>query len=209
MYSVLAQVRAPATDTPRTTSRGGVQSSVDAPAPCDALIRRLHPQILGLARTMCGNEADAEDIAQVVCVKIWKALDRFRGDARISTWIYRITRNEAVQAYRKDRSIRRAEEEFLRRETPHSAKSPCRFEHLVISQLLDAVPALLEALPHPQRQVVKMVDLGGYRPAEVARSFALNPNTVRSHLHRGRRFLRSALHEAQPALVHDFNKRSA
>ena len=206
---MLAQVREPATDIRRTTSCGGVSSSVDPPTSCDALIQRLHPQILRTARTMCGNEADAEDIAQVVCVKIWKALDGFRGDAQISTWIYRITRNAAVQAYRKGRSIRRAEEEFLRHEAPPAAQNPCEFEHLVIRRLLDAVPALMEALPNPQRQVVKMVDLGGYRPAEVARSFALNPNTVRSHLHRGRRFLGNALHEAQPALVHDFKMRSA
>jgi len=158
---------------------------------------------------MCANEADAEDISQVVCMKIWKALEGFRGDAQISTWIYRITRNAAVQSYRRSQSIRRAEEEFLRREVPPSAQNPCEFERLAISRLLDAVPALLEDLPDPQRQVVKLVDLRGYRPAEVARSIALNSNTVRSHLHRGRRSLRSALREAQPALVHDFKMRSA
>lgn len=209
MNSALAQVRESATESPGTTSCGEVAVSADPPTSCDALIRRFRPKILGVARTMCGNEADAEDIAQIVCTKIWKALDGFRGDAQISTWIYRITRNAAVQSYRRRQSIRRAEEEFLCREVPPGGRMPCGLEHLVVRQLLDAVPALLEDLSEPQRQVVRMVDIRGYRPAEVAHSFALNPNTVRSHLLRARRSIRSALHDAQPALVHDFKMRNA
>ncbi|MFK7970197.1 MAG: RNA polymerase sigma factor [Bacteroidia bacterium] len=52
-------------------------------------------------RRMLGNHDDADDVLQNTFIKVWKALDRFRGDSKLHTWLYRIATNEALTALEK------------------------------------------------------------------------------------------------------------
>ncbi len=172
-------------------------------------MRHLHPSVIQWALSRCGNEADAEDIAQEVMVKVWLGLDRFQGKSRLTTWLYRITANAVAEHHRRAESGRRAEVEYVSRANPVKAHTPHRLDQTLAAQLLTLATQSLVGLSEPQRQVVRMVAFEGYEPMEVAGELGMNPNTVRSHLLRGRRALRGTLLEAHPALVDDYQIRRA
>jgi RNA polymerase sigma-70 factor (ECF subfamily) len=65
------------------------------PAAFEELVRQQAPQLYRLLIRMVGNASAAEDVAQESLVRAWRALPSFRGEARFSTWLYRIAVNEA------------------------------------------------------------------------------------------------------------------
>ena len=69
----------------------------------EALVSGYRRRIVGLGYSILGDRAAAEDVAQEVFVKLWKALDGYDGRAKLSTWIYAITRNAAISELRKRR----------------------------------------------------------------------------------------------------------
>ena len=69
------------------------------------LVERYQKQVYYLARDMTGNHQDAEDLSQDVFIKAYRSLDRFRGDAKFSSWLYRITVNTCIDRSRK-KSVR-------------------------------------------------------------------------------------------------------
>ena len=79
-----------------------------------ALIDKYQQKVIRLAFKLVGNMADAEDVAQSAFIKAYRNLKRFRQDARFSTWLYRITYNEAVSFLRKhgNRPVLGYEDEF-------------------------------------------------------------------------------------------------
>src|SRR3954466_13532852 len=64
----------------------------------ELLLERYRNKIMRLAYSIIGNSSQAEDAAQDVCVRIWRALPSYRGDSSISTWVYTITRNTCLTA---------------------------------------------------------------------------------------------------------------
>src|SRR6186997_2586456 len=72
----------------------------------DELVRRTYVDTYTLAVRLTGNEEDARDVVQEAYLRAWKGIRRFRGDARFSTWMYRITANTASTAVQKRRRLR-------------------------------------------------------------------------------------------------------
>src|SRR4051812_4899449 len=64
----------------------------------DLLLQRYRNKIMRLAYSMIGNSSQAEDAAQDVCVRIWRALPSYRGESSVSSWVYAITRNTCLTA---------------------------------------------------------------------------------------------------------------
>jgi len=78
----------------------------------DELVRRYQDQVYGMAARFVGQAADAEDIAQEVFLKAFRGLRGFKGDAKFSTWLYRITFNLCTDWLRRNRKPGRAESPF-------------------------------------------------------------------------------------------------
>ena len=78
----------------------------------DNFYRQNYSMVFFLARRMLSSEADAEDVTQEVFLQVAKNIHTFRGDAKITTWLYRVTVNTALlcrrQARRRDRTLGRA-----------------------------------------------------------------------------------------------------
>lgn len=68
------------------------------------LVERHQPLVYTVARGVLGTGDDVDDTVQDIFIKVFQGLSRFRGDSRFSTWIYRIARNEALNAVRKRRA---------------------------------------------------------------------------------------------------------
>ncbi len=144
------------------------------------------------------GEAEAEDLTQEVFVKVHRALPEFKGDSKLSTWIYRIATNAALDKLRSPSFQRNGEDQPLPDDagpnrdarknpgavTPLDDASP---EHQVfLKQGFECYCGILGMMPPNYRTVVALSDLGDLAVEEIANVLGLNPGTVKIRLHRGR-----------------------
>ena len=163
----------------------------------DDAIARLLPayreRVFALCLSMVGNRAAAEDIAQDVFVKIWRALPAFDGRSALSTWIYTITRNAALSALRSRRASGSLTEPAVLAEVEaRSVEASSAADYAAIEAGTDArrIEGWVARLPEKQRQVVRLFYLRECSVAEVAEMSGMPVGTVKTLLHRGRERLR-------------------
>jgi RNA polymerase sigma-70 factor (ECF subfamily) len=164
------------------------------------------PRIHQLAFRYLKNWEDAEEVTQDVLMKVHRKIDAFRGDAALSSWIYRITFNTAMSRLRTHRAARAAEQErdrvaAARRsadERPRPATTVADWSRmpddaLMRLQLRRAVTVALEELPEIYRVPVMLRDIEGLTTEEASSRLRLKDQTLKSRLHRGRLLLRERL----------------
>lgn len=153
--------------------------------------RRVHALCLGLL----GEKAWAEDIAQEVFVKIWRALPAFDGRSKLSTWIYAIARNAALSALRSKRpSISMSVPGVLEAVELQGESPPVSVSGQPDDEAASMDGRRLESwiaqLPERQQQVVRLFYLRECSHDEVAEMLGMPVGTVKTHLNRGREQLR-------------------
>lgn len=158
----------------------------------EQLVPAYRRRVVGLAFSVLRDRAAAEDLAQEVFVKLWQALPRYDGRARLSTWIYAITRNAAISALRSRRTAVSMSDPAVFDEVQGREVAPeeCRDDAL----LWRAV----DALPDRQRQATVLYYQDERSVEEVAEMMGLPANTVKTHLHRARAALAAALGHSGP-----------
>jgi RNA polymerase sigma-70 factor (ECF subfamily) len=159
----------------------------------DQLVPAYRRRVFGLAYSILRERSAAEDLAQEAFVKLWQALPRYDGRAKLSTWVYAITRNAAVSALRSRRRSLSMSDEAVLAEVEAIAAAPG-------AEPGDAgLRRQVEALPEKQRQAVTLYYLDERSVEEVAEMMGIPVNTVKTHLHRARASLAAALGEEAPA----------
>lgn len=152
--------------------------------------RRVHALAYGILR----DRDAAEDVAQDVFVRLWKVLPRYDGRAQLSTWIYAITRNASISALRKRRpEDSLSEPAVLEDVETRLAAPPAAHDERADAALL----RLVDELPEKQRLAVTLYYLEERSVEEVAAMLAMPANTVKTHLHRARARLATALGTAE------------
>jgi RNA polymerase sigma-70 factor (ECF subfamily) len=147
------------------------------------------------------NWEDAEEVTQDVLMKVFRKIDAFRGDAALSSWIYRITFNTAMSRLRTGRVGRAADQQ-----RPDSADtatgqadpadwSTLADDHVLRREMREQLIAALTTLPEVYRTPVVLRDIQGMSTEEASRILHVKPQTLKSRLHRGRLILREALSE--------------
>jgi RNA polymerase sigma-70 factor (ECF subfamily) len=153
-------------------------------------------RVFGVALRMLDNRAEAEEIAQETFLRAHRALADFRGDAKLSTWLYAIASRLCLNRLASsDRRRPREGEETLLRLASDDAGAAARLER---SELEQALAAAIEALPEERRMVVVLRDVQGLSYEEIAATLGLEPGTVRSRLHRARMDLKAKLERFLP-----------
>ncbi len=172
----------------------------------ERLAGALRPLVCRWALVMTGDPDDAEDVAQVVLMKTLNSLASFGGRARVTSWVYRITRNVSLDRQREKRQAQRLAEkaEWLAESQAPELEDP--LDEIEMKRTLRLIRTLVTELPLTQREVFDLVDLQGLRPAEAARLLEMNPNTLRVHLLRARRRMRKEM-LARPAETRTEGKR--
>jgi len=156
-----------------------------------------HPRIHRWATGMLDDPDEADDVAQTVLMRFFEHLPGFRGTARLSTWLYQITRNAALDALRGRRRRQRFRERWRSTE-PMPVTVADADAALDRSELMERARHALARLPERQRAVLDLVDLQGYAPQDAAALLGVRPATARVHLLRARRALRALLLSATP-----------
>jgi len=162
------------------------------------------PKIHQLAFRYLRNKEDAEEIAQDVLFKVYRSVSTFRGDAALSSWIYRITFNAAMSRLRTTQYQRTQAEE--RREAANDSAagdaarpsevadwSDLADERVLRSQLRRRVMRAILALPAIYRAPVMLRDIQGMSTEEASAMLKVKDQTLKSRLHRGRLILRKQL----------------
>ena len=157
----------------------------------EELVLAYQHRVFGVAVRMLGNAAEAEEIAQEAFLRAHRSLAEFRGDAKLSTWLYAITSRLCLNRLAAgERRFARAGEETLLR-LPHREGGPD--VALEQSELESALHRAIAELPDERRIVVVLRDIEGLSYDEIAAALGLEPGTVRSRLHRARTDLKDKL----------------
>lgn len=142
---------------------------------------------------MTGNPSDAEDVAQQVLMKMMASMEGFDGRSRVTTWAYRITKNASLDHQRRAKRDRRLAEKADRLALAEPPRLDDPLDDIEMKRTMRLIGILLAELPMRQREVFDLVDLQGLEPREAAELLEMNPNTLRVHLLRARRRMRTEM----------------
>ncbi len=145
-------------------------------------------QVYNIVLFMVQDSMLAEDITQEVFMRIYRYLDRFRGDAKLSTWIYRITRNCCLNHLKREK--RQRELAQLPEDLP-GENSPEK--ELIQAEQQALVRQAVGRLPSEQRLAIALYYFHERSYTEVATLMELPLNTVKSHLRRAKQALAQML----------------
>src|SRR5918996_679770 len=166
------------------------------PTAFQALVERHRSMVYRVAYQFAGNHHDAEDIAQEVFIKVYRSLDRFRQDAQLSSWLYRIVMNACIDHRRRHVPGgaapfgEEAQQKMLN--TPEERPGPedCAYG----GELGQVLELEIGRLPKGQRIVFVMRHHQGMKLCEIAEALGLAEGTVKRQLH-------AAVHRLRQALV--------
>ena len=152
------------------------------------LIERHYDRIYRLAWRWCGAQAQAEDVAQDVCVKLASAIRGYRGDAKFTTWLHRIAYTTTVDSLRAtQRTIAVEPSEIIR--LIDETQSQSAEDDVIGSELWDVV----RALPPQQRDAVLLIYGEDMSHAEAASVMGCSEKTVSWHVHEAKKKLKVQL----------------
>jgi RNA polymerase sigma-70 factor (ECF subfamily) len=153
-----------------------------------------YPRIVAYLRRIVGD-LDAEDAAQETFVKAGRALDSFRGESSLSTWIYRIATNTARDTLRRPGRAQDGLPDDTEADVPADDVPPID-QLLIRRDMNECIRGLVDDLPGNYRTVLTLSDLEGFTNAEIAAILGLSLDTVKIRLHRARLRLRKSMDEA-------------
>jgi len=168
------------------------------------IYKTFHPKIVGYLAHVVGWR-DAEDLTQEVFVKVNQALDSFRGESRVSTWIYRIATNAALDKLRSPSfqqtgrkslsgdSIGEGEIEIMDKNAWTGENTPSIETSVVRKEMNECIRGVVEKLPENYRTVVVLSELEGFRDDEIAEILGVSIHTAKIRLHRARARLKNEL----------------
>jgi RNA polymerase sigma-70 factor (ECF subfamily) len=158
-------------------------------------------RMLNVARRYLRDEGHAQDAVQDAFMSAFRAIQSFKGDSRLSTWLHRIVVNAALM---KLRSQQRKPEEPIADLLPkflddgHFADPPKEWhegaeEALARAEVRELVRGEIQKLPDSYRSVLMLRDIEELDTGETARLLEISPNAVKVRLHRARQALRERL----------------
>ena len=167
------------------------------------------PRIHQLAFRYLKNWEDAEEVAQDVLLKVHRKIALFRGDAALSSWIYRITFNTAMSRLRTSRFSRPHEVQAVDITTENGDVAPqepadwssLADDHVLRAQMRTSLIEALTHLPEVYRTPVILRDIQGLSTEEASAVLKVKPQTLKLRLHRGRLILRQHMGEFAGALT--------
>jgi RNA polymerase sigma-70 factor (ECF subfamily) len=171
------------------------------------LVRLYQVKVFRLVFRMLGDRAEAEDLSQEVFVTVFKSIEGFRGDSKLSTWLYRVASNHCKNRIkylsRRAKGSKKEFDEVADRDAVESAtmstsaQVPRPDEVVQGYQTQSAVQQALSELDEGQRELVILRDVENLSYEEIQQITGLPEGTVKSRLHRARLALQARVLELQ------------
>ncbi|MBM3678173.1 MAG: sigma-70 family RNA polymerase sigma factor [Actinobacteria bacterium] len=156
------------------------------------LVRRYERRLRLVIARVLDDERDVEEATQDAFVQAWRHLDRYRGDAAVFTWLYRIGVNTAL-ARRRRKRIPVTSIAAIDGDLALESRDPRPDDATERADERDWVARALRRLPQEQREAVVLRDVAGLSNEEVAEALGLTVPAAKSRIHRGRMHLRELL----------------
>ena len=153
-----------------------------------ALTLRLTPRVLGYAARLLSDRAEAEDVAQEAMLRLWRVAPEWRqGEAKVTTWLYRVVSNLCTDRLRKARGV------ALDTVPEPEDDAPGAEAGLQETARAEALQQALDALPERQKQAVVLRHIEGLSNPEIAAVMDIGVEAVESLTARGKRALAAKL----------------
>ena len=156
----------------------------------EALVLAYQHRIFSIALRMLGDRGEAEEVAQEVFLRVHRSIRDFRGEAKLSTWLYAITSRLCLNRLQSGGRKRRVGEAALARVANGNPAPDATME---ASEVQVALHRAIADLDDERRMIVVMRDLHGLSYEEIGAALDLPLGTVRSRLHRARMELKERL----------------
>ncbi|NEJ74008.1 RNA polymerase sigma factor [Rhizobium phaseoli] len=164
-----------------------------------AIIQRHNQRLFRTARAVIRNDAEAEDVVQASYIKAFINLATFRGEAELSTWLTRITLNEALGRVRARKNTTGLEEIDMQATSasgqivqfPSSTTDP--ETELSRSQARHLLEQAVDELPDDFRTIFVLRDVEGMSTNEAASYLGIRAETAKTRLHRARKMMRQSI----------------
>jgi RNA polymerase sigma-70 factor (ECF subfamily) len=153
------------------------------------LVERHHATAFAVVRGVMGDSDDVEDVVQMVYMKVYRNLDKFRGDSKFSTWLYQIARNEAINAVKKRRLDTTPVEDLIVA-APAKDGPEVALRHTVAA---DELERAMGRIDDRYREVLELRYMGERTYDEIAEVTGLPIGTVKTYIHRGKAALKNAM----------------
>ena len=168
------------------------QDNGNAAGSFDDIVEKYSDFVYNVAFRMMGKPEDAEDVAQDAFLSAYRAFERFRGESRVTTWLYRITVNAALMKLRKEKRARTLTRTGLEDvDLADWTDVPERFA--ANSELGRKLMEGIATLPDDLKAAVVLRDVEGLSNAEASEVLEVTVASLKSRLHRGRVLLRQHL----------------
>lgn len=152
------------------------------------LAARLMPRVLSYATRVLRDPAEAEDVAQEAMLRLWRVAPEWRqGEAKVSTWLYRVVANLCTDRLRRGRNV---DIDSIAEPEDDAPGAEARMQD---AARLAALDGALQALPERQRQAVVLRHIEGLSNPEIADILEISTEAVESLTARGKRALALAL----------------
>lgn len=166
------------------------------PLAFEAIHREFHPKVVHYLASIVGED-DAPDLAQVTMMRVSEHLAEFRGECALSTWIYRIATNVAIDRLRQrvpDRvALHCPDDDDPGEHVPPELRGPSAESVAQRREMSACVREFVDRLPANYRAVLVLSDVEGFANREIAEITGLSVETVKIRLHRARLKLHAAL----------------
>lgn len=171
-----------------------ISGDVDA---FEEIIQKYEKKIFGLIYNMLKCENDIEDIAQEVFLKVYRNLDKFKGDSSLYTWIYRIATNTCLDYLKKRREVVYIDEKIKTDdgEVDFQLQSSEKQQDELYEdkELKEKLEKCIDKLPPKQKAMIILRDVKGLSYEEISKILDLKLGTVKSQINRARLKLKDLL----------------
>ncbi|MDF0699205.1 RNA polymerase sigma factor [Rhizobium sp. MC63] len=166
-----------------------------------AIVQRHNQRLFRTARAIIRNDAEAEDVVQASYIKAFANLSAFRGESELSTWLTRITLNEALGRLRAQKNTTGLEEIDMHATSaggqvvqfPSSLSATDPEAELSRSQTRHFLEHAVDELPDDFRAIFVLRDVEGMSTDEAASYLGIRPETAKTRLHRARKMMRQSI----------------
>lgn len=170
------------------------------------LVDRYKDLVFTLALRMLKNREEAEEVSQDAFIKVFKSLNKFKGDSKFSTWIYRITYNSCLDALKKYKQEYPwvTIDEFTERQVVTLDNA---FDALVGKEQRQAIEDCLQRLPNEDSFLLTLYYFEEQSLDEISKIMGLTANNVKVKLFRSRKKLTSILKERlEPEIIEHYER---
>lgn len=169
-----------------------------------SLLEAVGPAVSQWALARTGDSDDAADLAQEVLILMLRKLSSFRGESRFLSWLFTVTRNQAIETHRRRGRRERKMERLSRESSPDDTPNLSPDTSIDGRRIRKILGAFLMDLPQRQREVFQMAELQGLSSPEIGMILELEAGSVRAALFKARRTLRKKILEQHPELVEEY-----